>query len=163
MGPVLQIPGDTDPTSGHGQSIRRSHRSKPMVQIRSRRLRPAWTPLVSPLRAVAANGVQSRSNALLTLSGMPRGWWQGAKRNGKSVSLIGSIAPLFCRLQPDRIGDADETARNHRNGRPTRPTNRGSWAPKDLSERQVEYVVRAIAQGIAQGRRQGLELAKGSE
>jgi hypothetical protein len=38
-----------------------------------------------------------------------------------------------------------------------------SWAPKDLSERQVDYVVRAIAQGIAQGRRQGLELAKGSE
>ena len=37
-----------------------------------------------------------------------------------------------------------------------------SWAPKDLSERQAEYVVRAIAQGIAQGRQQGLELAKAS-
>lgn len=36
-----------------------------------------------------------------------------------------------------------------------------SWAPKDLSEGQAEYVVRAIAQGIAQGRQQGLELAKG--
>ena len=35
-----------------------------------------------------------------------------------------------------------------------------SWAPKDLSEGQAEYVVRAIAQGIAQGRQQGLELAK---
>jgi hypothetical protein len=35
-----------------------------------------------------------------------------------------------------------------------------SWAPKDLSETQAEYVVRAIAQGIAQGRRQGMELAK---
>jgi hypothetical protein len=35
-----------------------------------------------------------------------------------------------------------------------------SWAPKDLSESQAEYVVRAIAQGIAQGRQQGLELAK---
>jgi hypothetical protein len=35
-----------------------------------------------------------------------------------------------------------------------------SWAPKDLSDSQAEYVVRAIAQGIAQGRRQGLELAK---
>jgi hypothetical protein len=38
-----------------------------------------------------------------------------------------------------------------------------SWAPKDLSDQQIEYVVRAIAQGIAQGRQQGLELAKGSE
>ena len=37
-----------------------------------------------------------------------------------------------------------------------------SWAPKDLSEGQAEYVVRAIAQGIAQGRQQGLELAKAS-
>ena len=35
-----------------------------------------------------------------------------------------------------------------------------SWAPEDLTDRQAEYVVRAIAQGIAQGRRQGLELAK---
>lgn len=35
-----------------------------------------------------------------------------------------------------------------------------SWAPKDLSDGQAEYVVRAIAQGIAQGRQQGLELAK---
>jgi hypothetical protein len=35
-----------------------------------------------------------------------------------------------------------------------------SLAPKDLSEGQAEYVVRAIAQGIAQGRQQGLELAK---
>lgn len=35
-----------------------------------------------------------------------------------------------------------------------------SWAPRDLSEDQAEYVVRAIAQGIAQGRQQGLELAK---
>ena len=31
---------------------------------------------------------------------------------------------------------------------------------KDLSESQAEYVVRAIAHGIAQGRQQGLELAK---
>jgi hypothetical protein len=38
-----------------------------------------------------------------------------------------------------------------------------SWAPKDLSEQQIEYVLRAIAQGNAQGRQQGLELAKGSE
>jgi hypothetical protein len=36
----------------------------------------------------------------------------------------GSIAPLFCRLQRDRMGDGDETARNHRYGRPTRPPNR---------------------------------------
>ena len=35
-----------------------------------------------------------------------------------------------------------------------------SWAPEDLTDSQAEYVVRAIAQGIAQGRRQGLELAK---
>ena len=35
-----------------------------------------------------------------------------------------------------------------------------SWAPRDLSVDQAEYVVRAIAQGIAQGRQQGLELAK---
>ena len=31
---------------------------------------------------------------------------------------------------------------------------------KHLSESQAEYVVRAIAHGIAQGREQGLELAK---
>ncbi len=36
-----------------------------------------------------------------------------------------------------------------------------AWAPKDLSEDQAEHVVRAIAQGIAHGRQQGLELAKG--
>ena len=36
-----------------------------------------------------------------------------------------------------------------------------SWAPfKDLSDNQAECVVRAIAHGIAQGRQQGLELAK---
>ena len=36
-----------------------------------------------------------------------------------------------------------------------------AWAPlKNLSESQAEYVVRAIAHGIAQGRQQGLELAK---
>jgi hypothetical protein len=35
-----------------------------------------------------------------------------------------------------------------------------SWAPKDLSEGQAEFIVRAIAQGIAQGRQQGLEMAK---
>ena len=35
-----------------------------------------------------------------------------------------------------------------------------SWAPMDLTDSQAEYVVRAIAQGIAHGRRQGLELAK---
>ena len=74
-----------------------------------------------------------------------------------------------------RIANADQAARHmgmRMKGMPMKPLDitemdiqrarriERSWAPKDLSEGQAEYVVRAIAQGIAQGRQQGLELAK---
>lgn len=56
-----------------------------------------------------------------------------------------------------------QSARNFRSGPDARPSDRAlmdAFFLRELSSDQTAIVVRAIAQGIAEGRKEGLELAK---